>query len=186
MKTNKVLVSIPHRDGVLEVYEYIDRPYMVEVVAWTGSGQLSNYVVAEIINRGLPQVKEFTYCHCSPIFTHDIRAILSIKDKFRTMMYVRRALKTLGIDAVKNDNGDGWLLKPVGSNPWRWWTLYRHEDGRWTLYDAIPNLEHGIDVEDERLVLEKRLASDVIRWLGDCMKQMPYNPNHVSPINKTT
>lgn len=87
---------------------------------------------------------------------------------FQEMMKMRRLLRAVNVlNVVKSDWGNGWLLKPKTGNQWfdQWtrWTLYL--DGSqesFSLYEAIPDIDKAIDVEDERLLLRSASPLDVI------------------------
>ena len=70
-------------------------------------------------------------------------------------MAVRRMIRSnqpIGMTIKKSDWGSGWIFGQCGCG-WSLFTLYIDQSDGWSFYRAIPDIDRGIDVEDEKLIV---------------------------------
>lgn len=86
------------------------------------------------------------------------------------LLGLKRGLKAEGFTAIKSDYGKGYEV----SRPQYQWTIFTiyldGDENRFTLYDALPDIRKGIDIEDERLNAKGLTVHQAITRMIDAEK----------------
>lgn len=73
----------------------------------------------------------------------------------------------LGMTIKKSDYGNGYCIGHISSQ-WTLFTIYIDQNGGWSFYRAIPDIDKGIDIEDESLLIQtKEIWLLRCRWIGE-------------------